>query len=165
VLARSGVDAVARFVGDFQAADRAWAAGLGLCDRLELHPFMGRRRALAMMRDSEALLLLMPKRGAASRVIPAKLFDYLAAARPILASVPTESIAAELVSDSAAGIVVPPDDDDALIAALAELVSQWNAGRLQPVELGDDARQSLSRAARVRELAALLEEITSRPVA
>ena len=62
-LAESGLDVVARFVGDFRAADREWAEQLELGDRLELQPFTTRHRALELQRDSEALLLLIPDAG------------------------------------------------------------------------------------------------------
>src|SRR5207245_9533902 len=43
-LAESGLDdVVARFVGDFRAADREWAESLGLGARLELHPYVPHR--------------------------------------------------------------------------------------------------------------------------
>src|SRR5439155_21459321 len=46
-LAESGLeDVVARFVGDFRVADREWAESLGLGNRLELHPYVPRRRSL-----------------------------------------------------------------------------------------------------------------------
>ena len=42
----SGLDVVARFLGDFREADREWAVGLGLGDRLELSRTRhGRRRS------------------------------------------------------------------------------------------------------------------------
>src|SRR5439155_15880914 len=53
-LARSGTDVVARFVGDFRSADREWAETLDLGDRLELIPYVPRRRSLELQRDSEA---------------------------------------------------------------------------------------------------------------
>ncbi len=59
----SGVDAVARFVGDFRSSDREWAETLGLGDRLELIPYAPRLESLRLQRDSEALLLLDPERG------------------------------------------------------------------------------------------------------
>ena len=62
-LAESGLDVVARFVGDFRPGDREWAEGLGLGDRLELIPYVPRRRSLELQRDSEALLLLIPEAG------------------------------------------------------------------------------------------------------
>src|SRR5262249_56281631 len=37
-LQRSGLDIVARFLGDFRSTDREWAETLGLGDRLELIP-------------------------------------------------------------------------------------------------------------------------------
>ena len=43
-LRDSGVDAVARFVGDFRSSDREWAETLGLGDRLELIPYAPRPR-------------------------------------------------------------------------------------------------------------------------
>src|SRR5688572_11601768 len=64
-LDESGLDVVARFVGDFRSADREWAEERGLLrgetgDRLELIPYAPRRTALELQRDSEALLLLIP---------------------------------------------------------------------------------------------------------
>src|SRR5947199_10223322 len=63
-LAESGLeDVVARCVGDFRVADREWAESLGLGPRLELHPYVPRRESLALQRDSDALLLLIPEAG------------------------------------------------------------------------------------------------------
>src|SRR5581483_328522 len=77
-LADSGLDVVARFVGDFRPADREWAEGLGLGDRLELHAYVPRRRSLELQRDSEALLLLIPEAGGRGRgVLSGKVFEYL----------------------------------------------------------------------------------------
>src|SRR5204863_7480308 len=79
-LADSGLeDVVARFVGDFRSADRDWAAQLDLGERLELHPYVPRRRSLAMQRDSDALLLLIPEAGGRGKgVLSGKVFEYVA---------------------------------------------------------------------------------------
>ena len=114
-LADSGLDVVARFVGDFRSADREWAEGLGLGDRLELIPYAPRATALELQRDSEALLLLIPEAGGRGKgVLSGKVFEYLAAERPILAAVPPDGAAAELIREAGAGVVAPPDDVDAL---------------------------------------------------
>src|SRR5439155_11105952 len=122
-LADSGLEnVVARFVGDFRSADRDWAVGLDLGDRLELHPYVPRRQALALQRDSDALLLLIPEPGGRGKgVLSGKVFEYLAAARPILAAVPPEGAAAELIEETGAGIVAAPDDLVALTSALHAL--------------------------------------------
>src|SRR5207237_962203 len=111
-LAESGlVDVVARFVGGFRAEDREWAERLGLGDRIELIPYVPRSESLALQRDSDALLLLIPDAGGRGRgVLSGKVFEYLAAERPVLAVVPTDGAAAELVRETGAGLVAGPDD-------------------------------------------------------
>ena len=160
-LAKSGlVDVVARFVGDFRVADREWAESLGLGDRLELHPYVARREALALQRDSEALLLLIPEAGGRGQgVLSGKVFEYLAAERPILAAVPPGGAAAELIRETGAGVVAAPDDVQALREAIEELHSRWAGGTLDGTRLSADDREQLGRGARVEELAELLRSL------
>ena len=156
-LAESGLDVVARFVGDFRSADREWAEDLGLGDRIELVPYVSRHRALELQRDSEALLLLIPEAGGRGKgVLSGKVYEYLAAERPILASVPTDGAAAALLRRTGAGIVVGPEDVVGIREGLAGLVARWRAGALNGSVLGEEQRASLSRRARADELADLL---------
>ena len=159
-LATSDADAVLRFVGDFRKADREWADRLGLDDRLELLPYLPRRDVLAVQKDSEALLLLIPESGGRGRaVLSAKVFEYLAAERPILAAVPPDGAAAELIRETGAGTVVAPEDVDALRAALEQLSADHRSGRLNGTPLSADVRQRLSRRARAEELAELIRSL------
>ena len=159
-LLDSDLDIVARFVGDFRASDREWAESLGLGDRLELVPYTPRAESLRLQRNSEALLLLVPDAGGRGRgVLSGKLFEYLAAARPILAAVPVDGAAATLIRETGAGIVAAPDDVAGLRAALEGLHARYLDGGLPAVVLPEDVRHSLSRQARVEETAELLQEI------
>ena len=156
----SGLDAVARFLGDFRSTDREWAAELGLGDRLELIPYAPRVESLELQRDSDALLLLIPEAGGRGKgVLSGKVFEYLASGRPILAAVPPDGAAAELIRETGAGVVVPPDDVDALKAALVELEGRFRDGNLPDVELSEEARERLSRRARCEETAELLRSL------
>ena len=149
---------LARFVGDFRSADREWAEAQGFGDRLELIPYVPRRRSLELQRESDALLLLIPDAGGRGRgVLSGKVFEYLAAERPVLAAVPPEGAAAALVQEAGAGVVAPPDDADALRAALEGLVARWRAGTLDAVQLSPEWKERLSRRTNVRDLMALLE--------
>jgi glycosyltransferase involved in cell wall biosynthesis len=159
-LADSELDVVARFLGDFRSADRVWADRLGLGDRLELIPYAPRATSLALQRDSDALLLLIPEAGGRGRgVLSGKVFEYLSVRRPVLAAVPEGGAAAELLTEVGAGPVVAPDDVDGIAAALTELHSRFVEGGLPDVELSPDREHALSRRARVEELVQVMEAV------
>jgi glycosyltransferase involved in cell wall biosynthesis len=159
-LAASDSDVVGRFVGGLRASDREFAEGLGLGDRLEEIPHVPRRAALELQRDSDALLLLLPEAGGRGRTVPSgKIYEYLAAERPILAAVPTDGVAAELVRRADAGVVVAPDDVAGLGSAIAGLRARWQAGALDGSSLSPELREGLSRRTRSREFADVLRDV------
>ena len=154
---------MARFLGDFRPADREWAESLGLGDRLELLPYAPRATSLALQRDSEALLLLIPDAGGRGRgVLSGKVFEYVAVGRPILALVPPDGAAAQLIRETGSGVVAPPDDPVAIRAALESLHARWREDGLPDVDLGEDWHRRLSRRTRVEEMAELLHDVVGR---
>jgi glycosyltransferase involved in cell wall biosynthesis len=161
-LAEVEDDVVARFVGGLRSTDSEFARELGLGDRVEEIPHVPRRSALELQRDSEALLLLLPEAGGRGRTVPSgKIFEYIAAERPILAAVPTDGVAAELVRRADAGVVVPPDDVAALTAAIEGLRARWKRGALENGSLSEELKERLSRRTRSREFAELLREVVA----
>src|SRR5581483_835341 len=129
---------------------------------LELIPYASRRRSLALQRDSEALLLLIPDAGGRGRgVLSGKVFEYIAAERPILAIVPPDGAAAALVRDAGVGVVVAPDDVPGMVGALRELHSRWRSGSLEGAPLADEWRRRVSRRARSEDLVRVLEQVTA----
>ena len=133
--------------------------GLGLADRVELIEHVPRRESLRLQRDSDALLLLIPEAGGRGRgVLSGKVFEYLAAERPMLAVVPPDGAAAQLVRDTGAASSRRPTTSTGIRDALAR------AARAVAGRAGSTARRSrrsgaskLSRATRVEELAELLK--------
>jgi glycosyltransferase involved in cell wall biosynthesis len=163
-LARSDPAVVVRFVGDFRRAERERAEQQALGARIELHGHVSRRRSLEFQRDSEALLLLLPDAGERNKDVPsAKLYEYIAARRPILALVPSDGTAAAIVRETGVGLVAPPDDAVAIGKALDELVRQWRANPDVEPGLSEEWRERLSRNTRARELHAVLKELCDRP--
>lgn len=160
-LAESGLDdAVVRFVGELRPEDRAYAESLGLDGRVELVGYVSRRRSLELQRDSDVLLLLIPDAGGRGKgVLSGKVFEYLAAERPILAAVPPDGAAAQLVRDTGAGVVAGSDDVSALRDALLGLHERWRRGELEDTPLPSVWRDRLSRGRRVEELADLLRSL------
>jgi glycosyltransferase involved in cell wall biosynthesis len=147
LLALGQVDGVeARFVGDSRAADREWSRGLDLDGRLEWIPFLPRTRTLELQRDSEALLLLIPEAGGrGDGMLSGKVFEYLAAGRPVIALVPPDGAAARLLRKTGAGPIVAPDDVEGAAAALRDLRDRWDGGNdLEVVSRRRAARAALS---------------------
>ena len=92
-------------------------------------------------------------------MLSGKVFEYLAAGRPILAVVPPDGAAAELIRETDAGVVVAPDDVQGIAVALRELHARFLDGGLPAAELSEGDRDRLSRQARAEETAGLLREI------
>ena len=87
------------------------------------------------------------------------MFEYIAAERPILASVPPDGAAADLIRETGAGVVAPPDDPAAIREALEGLHARWQAGKLSGPTLDDESRRRIARETRVGELADLLRTL------
>jgi glycosyltransferase involved in cell wall biosynthesis len=160
-LADSGLeDVTVRFLGDFRPGDREYLESLDLGDRVELIDYVPRRESLRLQRDSDALLLLIPEAGGRGKgVLSGKVFEYLAAERPILALVPPDGAAAQLIRDTGAGVVAAPDDVAAIRDALLEVHARWRDGKLEGTPLSEEWQERLSRAARVEDLADVLRSL------
>jgi glycosyltransferase involved in cell wall biosynthesis len=79
------------------------------------HP---RQTALEVQRSSDLLLLILNEEFIQADVLTSKIFDYLAADRPILALVPPESAAGTLITESGCGSAVDPHNSHAIYEVL-----------------------------------------------
>jgi glycosyltransferase involved in cell wall biosynthesis len=150
----------ARFVGGFRTADREWAEALGLGAALRIDGFLPHDRALAEMKNADALLLLIPRSGGrGTSVLSGKLFEYLAAERPVLALVPPEGMAADLLRSTGFAHIADPDDTDAIRMRLEELVAAWGDGGLGDRPLPAELRERLDRRTRAAEMADVLRSV------
>ena len=150
----------ARFVGGFRTADREWAETLGLGASLRIDGFLPHDQALAAMKAADALLLIIPRAGGRGlSVLSGKIFEYLAAERPVLALVPPEGIAADLLRSTGFGRVADPDDVGAIRRELEELVTDWQAGELGDRVLPPELRERLDRRTRAVEMAEMFGRV------
>jgi len=101
------------------------AQHLGVADLVEVRDFVPLREAWSDMKGADVLLLVVADNHA--HLIPAKLFDYLAARRFILALVPEGSDAGALIERLGAGAVVDPHDTGAVANALEKRFGQQRA--------------------------------------
>jgi len=85
---------------------------------LEVMDHVGKREAIEQMQEADALLVLAPP--GIERYLPAKLFEYLAARRPVLVF-GSRGEASSLVEELGAGVFCPSDSLAALRDAFVRL--------------------------------------------
>ncbi|HEX4611087.1 MAG TPA: glycosyltransferase [Urbifossiella sp.] len=113
------------------------AALRGLPCTVVEHPYLDHAAAVRLMQGSQALLLLLSDLPGAGRVVPAKLFEYMAAARPMLAVAP-QGETWDLLDGHPGGGRFLPADVDGIAGWLARAVRDHRAGTL-PDPSGWDA--------------------------
>lgn len=122
-------------------------------------PYATHGEAIQEMLDADTLLLLVPDGPNADSVIPAKLFEYLASKRPILVVGPAggecERIVRALNGGSTAGFRA-----DEVTSALESMFQGWK-GSNRPLEKASVALQSFARPSQARQLAAILDQIST----
>jgi colanic acid biosynthesis glycosyl transferase WcaI len=105
------------------------AGRLGLA-RLRFLPFQPEEVLSDVQATADVgLVTLLPRSGESS--IPSKVLGYMAAARPVIASVRRDSDLARLVNEAECGTVVPPQDAAALAAAVREAADSRDEAQAQ----------------------------------
>ena len=88
---------------------------------LELFDFEPAHAVPEMLAAADLAVLLLEE-AAGSFSVPSKLLSYLAAGRPVVASVPEQNDAAAVLTAAEAGMSVSPGDETGLVAMARELV-------------------------------------------
>lgn len=119
-----------RFVGQVGEAVREAAARAGVAHRCVWNAPVAHAKALEEMVAAHVLLLVIPEGPGAERILTGKLFEYLAAQRPILGLGPEDGDAARIVAECGAGAFFARERTAAMAA--------WIAARAGAVQAGTD---------------------------
>jgi glycosyltransferase involved in cell wall biosynthesis len=126
----------------------------GVADQVEVEPPLGYRAALDEMQRAHGLLVLQATN--CNDQIPAKLYEYLRAGRPIVGLTDPAGDTAGVLRRSGVDRLAPLDDVAAIATMLERTVHELSEGDLRlPAPA---AVHAASRAERARELALLLDE-------
>jgi glycosyltransferase involved in cell wall biosynthesis len=137
-LAGVGVDA--EVVGDGNAAHEVRRLAEGV-PGLTVRPPVERERYPELLESADAFLVIQ-RDVAAGANLPSKIASYLAAGRPIVASISPDTPAAALLHETGAAVLVPPEDPAALAQALRRVRDEPGLRR----ELGGAGRAYAVRA-------------------
>lgn len=117
------------FVGSIYPNHTRFISELGLSDLVQVCGILPHQQAIKHQLAADVLLLVVGKGAGSEVVLTGKVFEYLGAGRPILALVPPAGPAAQLIRETATGVVVDPEDIPNIQQALTQLYSAWAAGQ------------------------------------
>lgn len=103
--------------GYFEAFNR-----LGLI--FEYIPYVSHRKCITYLLESTALFLVIDQASANTSILTGKIYEYLAAQKPILALAP-EGEASRLIQELGAGEVVSPDNVFRIKSIIVEWIENW----------------------------------------
>lgn len=134
---------------------RQLIADNGLDELVFLEPSIAYEAALAEMLTADGLLVFQAAN--CNHQIPAKIYEYLRARRPILALTDPKGDTAKVLLDAGLTGIAPLDDKAAIAGKLVEFIDDLQNNR-NPI--ADDSYIALqSRQARTRQLAGLLDAV------
>jgi glycosyltransferase involved in cell wall biosynthesis len=135
----------------------ALAEQYGVEGLVELLPPIAYRAALDEMSRADALLVLQASN--CNDQIPAKLYEYLRAGRPVIALTDPIGDTAGVLRSAGLDTIAPLDSVDRIAELIERLVDDLNAGRARLPSA--DFVAEASRRGRTRMLAGLLERVVS----
>ena len=122
-------------------------ADAGLKKYLVKIGYLSHDRVLTEQRKAAVLLLLINNTPNSKLILTGKIFEYLAAHRPVVCIGPTDGDAARVIEESGAGKTYGFDDVESLKKGLADLYAKFKAGELTPTtgEIEKFERKSLTK--------------------
>lgn len=132
-------------------------ATLGIEDIVRIEPMIPYRSALSEMLEVDGLLLFQ---GTDSNpAIPAKLYEYIRARRPIFALVDRQGDTAELLREIGVGEIVPLNVEEDIRFGFEKFLEQVRNGTAPVADL--QCIESHSRRARANDLALLFDDVSA----
>jgi colanic acid biosynthesis glycosyl transferase WcaI len=118
-----------------------------------------REKIPAFISASDASVVLLKKTEVFKTVIPTKMLESMACARPVILGV--EGQAQEILQEAGAGLLVEPENADALVSAINQLATNLELAR----ELGEKGRayilQKYSRSSTAQKYIEVLQRMIS----
>ncbi|MCC2545229.1 glycosyltransferase family 4 protein [Hymenobacter sp. BT175] len=116
-----------RFVGQVSEGVRRQIAEVGLSERTELLPFVPHDESVGYLLRSTLLLMAIPDVDHNFGILPGKVFEYLAANKPIICIGPVGSDADNLLEECGAGRVLAYGAYAAIVEHLENHIAAWRS--------------------------------------
>ena len=147
-------------VGNVDPGIQATIERLNLQGRIKRIPYVPHHEAIAWMQRSAALLLPINRVMDSAGIVTGKIYEYLAAGRPVLALGDPAGEASRILADTTSGSILAYEDVDGVVGWLDTHYAAWEQGTAHsganPASLGPYSRKE-----QAASLARLLEESIS----
>jgi hypothetical protein len=117
-------------------------------------PQLAHKEAVLQMQNASVLLLIIPETPGNKGILTGKLFEYLAAHRPVLCIGPINGDAAAIIRECEAGVAVDYSDVAATTQFLLQQLENWKSHR-NP-SMGNDTVMQFSRLRQARQFLGLV---------
>ncbi|MBL7926017.1 MAG: glycosyl transferase family 1 [Bacteroidia bacterium] len=141
---------------DFTVIDKIDA--LGLADNLRKIEYLKHNEVIIEQQRSQILLLLVNNTPNAKGILTGKLFEYLAAKRPILCIGVADGDAAKIINETQSGVVVNFGDKEKMKATVSAFYEQFKNNKLKVTSQSVDR---YSRKNLTQQLVEVLNQMTS----
>ena len=121
-----------QFIGNLQESIQELFYHSEIMKHIILTPQVSHRESVSCLFKSDFLLLFIAKRDS-EMVIPAKLFEYLATRKPILAMIPKNGEAAQLIKKFSAGLICEPNDVQKIKESIVEMIKYKQLGIINEI--------------------------------
>jgi len=116
-----------RFIGAISNSWKESVSGGAVSGYTEFLPHVDHHEAVKLMKESSALLLIIPDHRSNKSIITGKLFEYIASGRPVICLGPADGDAAMIINETRCGVVNNYND----IAGIENSISLIRAGAVK----------------------------------
>jgi glycosyltransferase involved in cell wall biosynthesis len=151
-LRQNGKRVKLRFVGSVSPGRKNLILSNSVTEDVEFIDYVDHSTAIKYMKESSALLLIIPEHLSSKSILTGKLFEYIATGNPVICLGPPDGDAAETLTSSATGKTFNYND----ISAITEFLGFLEDGGFS---VGKAPVKDFSRRSLTRDLVMLLNEI------
>ena len=146
------------FIGDIHESVSALIHELQLSNYTNFFGYVPHKEAIKYQKSAQVLLVLIPNVNGNKGIITGKVFEYMAANRPILALGPINGDLQSILTNSNAGTIIDYDDYAKIKSVLIELYTKFKTQKLAITSKGIEKyhRRNLTK-----QLAAIIKQIKS----
>lgn len=146
-------DLLLKFAGAVSEEVKKSIENFGLNENCKYLGYVSHSEALKLQNTSQVLLLVEINSSDTRAIIPGKLFEYLAARRPIVALGPKKSDIEGVLNETKSGKFFTYWDDKELKSEILQLYNQFKSGDL---EIASEGIEKFSRRELTKQMATLL---------